>query len=127
VTPAELAAELRRRAAAEQMPPHGQLPQVAQPAPAAASPTGWSPQAVGAYILAPVLALLASWLLRAPAPPPDAPTHADIVQLEQRLDLAQAEVAAARSDCVSARENAVVARSRAAGAEAVADSVARPR
>jgi hypothetical protein len=107
------------------MPPHGALQQVASARPPRA--TGWTPQSVGAYLLAPVIGLLSGWLMRAPAPPPDAPTRAEVATMQARINLAEAEVAAARADCASARENASTARSRSAVAETIADSAVRPR
>lgn len=109
----QLVAEAARRADESQ-----------RPASIPPSRTGWTAKEVGAYIMAPIVAVAASWAMRTPAPPPDAPARADMVEMQHKLDAMQAEVAAARTDCAVAREVSGVARSRAAGAEAVADSVA---
>jgi hypothetical protein len=100
-------------------------PQVSMRPPPPVAQTGWTPQAVGSFILAPVLAALTAWAMRSPAPPPDAPTRAELVELKAELASARSDASAARLDCAVARESASVARSRAGAAEAVADSAVK--
>lgn len=123
----QLEAEARARAAAEQMPPRVQVSLPPAPRSVPPSRTGWTAKEVGAYILAPVLAVAAAWAMRAPAPAPDAPTAAQLAAVAAQVAEARADAAAARLDCAVAREKAGEARSRAAVAESVADSAASPK